>query len=82
MDSDEAPTDAFSRFMNVSTPVLKNVSSCHWMSVAFEYLGTVWISENETKYFRIETHSNGRYAGIGKLIVRVEFPKGFFVPDK
>ena len=82
MDSDAAPPDAFSRFFNVSTPVLTNISSCYWMSMTFEDLGTVWISENETKYFGIKTYSNGRYSRIGKVEERVEFPKDFFVPDK
>ena len=82
MEADEAPADGFSRFINVSTPVLENNSSCHWMSIALEDHGHVWISEHEKKYFEIFIYSNRRYVKIGDNAIRVEFPTDFFIPDK
>ena len=82
MDSNEAPIDDYSKFANVRNPVLTKISSCHWSSISFEDLGTVWISDNETKYFRNSIRSNGNYFGVGGLSTRVEFPQDFFVPDK
>ena len=80
MDYDDVTTDSFTR-INVSTPVLSNISTCQWISMAFEDLGAVWISENN-KFFDIIIKSAAKYLGIGKFSVRVEFPKDFFVPDK
>ena len=82
MDRDEAPADAYFRFSNVNTPVMVTISSCQWMSIAFEDLGTVWRSENEKKYFGIDMNRKGRYVIIGGIYIRVEFPKDFFIPDK
>ena len=47
--NDAAPPDAFTR-INASTPVLSNISTCLWISLAFEDFGGVWISEDK-KYF-------------------------------
>ena len=82
MDYDEALSAAFSRFINVSTPVLTNISSCLWVSLAFEDLGSVWITENRSKYFMIELLSKARYLWIGGMSVRFEFPEDFFIPDQ
>ena len=81
-DSDEASEDAYSWLSNVSSPVMMNISSCLWMSIALENLGNVWLSENETKYFGIVMHKTGRYVLIGGIYIRVEFPNNFFIPDK
>ena len=78
----EAPADAFSRFINVKSPILTNISSCHWMSKTFENLGYIWRSKNETEYFGMRIYSMGTYLDIGGNAIRVEFPKDFFVPDK
>ena len=82
MDKEEAPADASSRFINVRTPILTNISSCLWMSRALEKFGAVWVSKNERKYFGIRIYANGRFLDIGGNPFRVEFPKDFFVPDK
>ena len=82
MDNDKAPPDAFSRFINVSTPVLTNISSCLWISKAFEDLGAVWISDNETEYFGIDMYIEGKYLRIGGNSVRFEIPTDFFIPDQ
>ena len=76
IDSDDVPKDASSWFSNVNSHAMINISSCHWMSIAFEELGTVWVSGNKTKNFGINMHDTGRYINIGG------FPKHFFVPDK
>ena len=73
MEADEAPADGFSRFINVSTPVLENNSSCHWMSIALEDHGHVWISEHEKKYFEIFLYSNRRYVMIGDNAIPYRF---------
>ena len=79
---DKAPVDAFSRLINVKSSILTNISSCHWMSKTFENLGSIWISTNKPKYFGIWTYSSANYFDIGGNIIRVEFRKDFFVPDK
>ena len=81
MDHDDAPEDAFSR-LDVTSPVLMNISSCQWISIAFEDLGVIWMSQEEMPYFSIAMAKEGRYIGIGRMSIRVEFPKNFFIPDK
>ena len=81
-DSDEVPEEASSWFSNFSSHVTMNISSCHWMSIAFKELGTVWISGNKTQNFGITIHDNGQYIEIWGVSIRFEFPKSFFVPDK
>ena len=82
MDYNDDLADAFSRFINVSTPVLTNISSCLWISLDFEDLGSVWLSENKTKYFTTSHFSMGKYLRMGGNSIRYEFPKDFFVPDQ
>ena len=82
IDSDEIPNNASFWFSNVNSHAMMNISSCHWMSIAFEELGTVWVSGNKTKNFGINMHDTGRYINIGGFYTRFEFPKHFFVPDK
>ena len=36
LDYNDELADAFSRYINVSTPVLTNISSCLWISLDFE----------------------------------------------
>ena len=80
--SDEIPNNASFWFSNVNSHAMVNISSCLWMSIAFEELGTVWVSGNKTKNFGINMHDTGRYINIGGFYTRFEFPKHFFVPDK
>ena len=82
MDSNEALTNDFSKFVNVSNPVLTNISSCFWSSVSFDDLGRVWISDNETKYFTNHMIPYGNVLVIGGLYTRVELTRDFLVPDK
>ena len=77
MDYDEAPANAFSRFINVSTPVLTNITSCLWMSVAFEDLGAVWRNGNETEYFEIDMYFEVNYLSIGGNPVIFDIPEHF-----
>ena len=81
MDSNEALTNDFSKFVNVSNPVLTNISSCLWTSISFEGLGRVWTSDNR-KYFRNNMVSDRNMFVIVGLWTIVEFPRDFFVPDK
>ena len=82
MDPDEVPEDASSWFSNVTSHVKMQISFCLWMSIAFEKLGTVWLSGKGEKDFGITMHDTGRYLRIGAAYIRFEFPKHFFVPDK
>ena len=82
MDSNEAPTDDFSKFANVRNPVLTNISSCHWSSISFEDLGSVWISDNKTEYFSNHITSDRNWLVIGGVWTTVEFTRDFFVPDR
>jgi len=82
MDSNEALTNDFSKFVNVSNPVLTNISSCLWSSVSFGDLASVWISDNKTKYFTNHMTPDGNTLVIGGLYATVEFTRDFFVPDR
>ena len=67
----EAPADAFSRFINVKSPILTNISSCHWMSKTFENLGYIWRSKNETEYFGMRIYSMGTFLDIGATLLEL-----------
>ena len=85
IDSGNVPEEASFWFSNITSHLTRNImniSSCHWMSIAFEKLGTVWISGNKTQNFGITIHDTGQYILIGGVYIRFEFPNHFFVPDK
>ena len=76
-----APTSAFTRIKNFSSPVLTRISSCYWSALDLEDFGSVWVSRN--KYFDNSFKSDVKYMYVGKIANRFQLPGDFvFIPER
>ena len=81
------PENPSSKLTNVKSPVLVNVSSCLWISLALEgkFGGSehILLTELHKTDFSLTINKQGNYLRIWEIIIRIEFPKHFdFIPDK
>ena len=81
------PENPSSKLANVTSPVLVNISSCLWISLAvegkFSGSGHILLTERSKTDFSFTMNKQGNYLRIWKIIIRIDFPKNIeFIPDK